>query len=919
MLRIEGDREMDLTVHRNTSSITANDGRGLAVRHVAYLRNSAREPLEALITRQRHDVTGRPVEHWDPRLYGSRPTLTTVHGLTGQPLKVDSVDSGWRLSLLGVAGEVLCRWDERGNQWRNTYDDQLRMLAVDANAQPNVEVLTYGRGDADPGKNLRGQLIKKVDPSGSIAFDSFSLHYLPLEETRTLFDGCVYTTRWRYGADGKALSQTDAGNHQQHSRYDVAGQLKQVTLQINASDSAQDILKNAQYNAAGQVIEQQLGNGMTRTWIYDQADGRLTRMKAGVPGQNLRQDLEYDYDKVGNVLSIKDHTFNPVFLANQYIDGAREFIYDPLYRLVSATGHDSPPPSSMPGRPLPNDPNNFLKYTQTFEYDTGNNLIKITHSRAVRGYTHRMRIDPSSNRGVRWKEGDPEPDFSKLFDRHGNLQALQPGQALQWNSHDELASITLIERENGLHDTETFRYSNGVRVYKRHETHTSSTSHFHEVRYLPGLEIRCRDTGEELHVITLPNVIGNVRCLHWLQGKPEDIDANQVRYCLDDSLGSSLIELDQAGRLISHEDYYPFGGTASLRADSVREVSYKTIRYSGKERDDSGLYYYGRRYFASWLQRWISADPAGTVDGLNLYEMVGSNPMSFVDRLGLTKGAALNQRVSARTTAMLEVPRTHPVPKVKGSATKQLAASEEHFKTHPDARFSKTFRSEVAVAHAGVAIEGSTPDDAIYITDFFNIPLERNITLTKAKHGVEMHRQADDSLGRDNPVTGGILRFTAPDRYTEYLSNRYIERIKDPALPVKIYRGTTSETIDLAGIEYEQTPLHPLIKNRIQGHIAASEGDLPQSSGLPAAHAEVQAANLALYIQKAQTGTTDPALIQVVTQKLQGAIAAQAFPACFNCTHILLESYDNTSAFDVLTGRTATTRSQWNSAIVEYR
>lgn len=910
---------MDLTVHRNTPSVTAYDGRGLVVRQMAYLRKSAGAPVQTLITRQSHDVAGRPVAHWDPRLYGSRPNLRTIHGLAGQPLKVDSVDSGWRLSLPGLAGEVLHRWDERGNQWRNTYDDQLRLLAVGINAETNVEVLTYANADADSGHNLCGQLTKKVDPSGALQFSSFNLHYLPFAETRTLFDGDTYTTRWLYSADGKALSQTDAGNHQQRSRYDIAGQLKQVMLQIDAIGPAQDILKDAQYNAAGQVIEQQLGNGVTKIWIYDQADGRLTNMKAGVPGQALRQDLEYGYDKVGNVLCIKDHTFKPVFFANQHIDGTREFTYDSLYRLTSATGHDTTPTSGIPGRPLPNDPNNLLNYAQTFEYNTGGSLIKLTHSRAVGGYTHEMRIDPSSNRGVRWKEGDPEPDFSRWFDPHGNLQALQPGQDLHWNGRDELASITLVKRETGLDDKETYRYSNGARVYKRHETHTSSTSHFHEVRYLPGLEIRTRETGEELHVITLPNVIGNVRCLHWISGQPGDIEGDQVRYCLDDSQGSSLIELDQTARLISHENYYPFGGTSSLTAGSEREVSYKTIRYSGKEMDDSGLYYYGRRYYSPWLQRWISADPGGAVDGWNLYAMVGNNPMSFVDNLGLAKGDALTKRVSDRTTAMIAGPSTHPVPKVKGSAAKQLAANEAHFREHPDARFSKTFRSEVAVAHAGVAIKGSTPDDTIYITDTFNIPLEKDVTLSKAKHGVEVHRKADDGLGRDNPVAGGILRFSDPDQYTEYLSNRYIERSRDPALTVKVYRETTPETISLAGVEYEQTPLHPLIKNRIQDHIAASKGDLPQSSGLPAAHAEVQAANLALYIQQAQTGTTDPALIEVVTQKLQGAQAAVAFPACFNCTHILLESYDNTSAFDVLTGRTAMTRSQWNSAVVEYQ
>ncbi|WP_371906657.1 RHS repeat-associated core domain-containing protein, partial [Pseudomonas sp. HMSC08G10] len=49
----------------------------------------------------------------------------------------------------------------------------------------------------------------------------------------------------------------------------------------------------------------------------------------------------------------------------------------------------------------------------------------------------------------------------------------------------------------------------------------------------------------------------------------------------------------------------------------------------------TGLYYYGYRYYQSWAGRWLSADPAGTVDGLNLYSMVRNNPVSRLDDQGL--------------------------------------------------------------------------------------------------------------------------------------------------------------------------------------------------------------------------------------------------------------------------------------------
>lgn len=622
---------MTTSVYRRTPSLTVSDSRGLAVRQIAYLRSVAGETAAAQVTRQQYDAAGRLLAQWDPRL--SRPNLASVYGLGRAPLKVDSVDAGWRLSLPGLAGQALQRWDARGSHWRTTYDDQLRMVTVEENAQPDVETFTYANSAADAGHNLRGQLVEQLDPSGTLRFDSYGLLGQPLRETRTFHDDKAFASRRTYSPLGAVLEQIDAGDHRQQSYYDLAGQLKQVQLKINGQPGWQSVLQEAQYNAAGQVIEQQAGNGVISRWSYDPADARLQRQRAQKDQQSTLQDFEYVYDRVGNITRILDHVFTPRHFANQRVDGHREFSYDSLYRLHSASGYDDGPPSDIPGRPQPTDPNDRRNYTQTYEYDPGGNLIKLAHVREGASHTRQMFIDPASNRGVRWTPGDPAPSFDTLFDRHGNLQALQPGQGLHWNARDQLAAVTLVQRDNGPNDEEQYRYSQGARVYKRHDTHTATTSHFHEVRYLPGLEIRTRDNGEVLHVI----ILGNTRCLHWLAGKPPGIDADQLRYSLDDHLGSCLMELDQQARLISHEGYYPFGATAWMATRSALEVSYKTVRYSGKEMDVSGLYYYGARYYAPWLQRWVSADPAGDVDGLNLYGFVGNNPLRYIDVSGFSK------------------------------------------------------------------------------------------------------------------------------------------------------------------------------------------------------------------------------------------------------------------------------------------
>src|SRR5262249_29644060 len=55
-----------------------------------------------------------------------------------------------------------------------------------------------------------------------------------------------------------------------------------------------------------------------------------------------------------------------------------------------------------------------------------------------------------------------------------------------------------------------------------------------------------------------------------------------------------------------------------------------------KERDEeSGLCYHGARYYAPWLGIWTSCDPAGMVDGANLYRYSHNQPISKIDDTGL--------------------------------------------------------------------------------------------------------------------------------------------------------------------------------------------------------------------------------------------------------------------------------------------
>jgi len=67
----------------------------------------------------------------------------------------------------------------------------------------------------------------------------------------------------------------------------------------------------------------------------------------------------------------------------------------------------------------------------------------------------------------------------------------------------------------------------------------------------------------------------------------------------------------------------------------------KRYKYCGKERDnESGLYYYGARYYSAWTCRFISCDPIGIGDGVNVYAYCGNNPVGNSD----TRGTQMNNK-----------------------------------------------------------------------------------------------------------------------------------------------------------------------------------------------------------------------------------------------------------------------------------
>jgi RHS repeat-associated protein len=118
----------------------------------------------------------------------------------------------------------------------------------------------------------------------------------------------------------------------------------------------------------------------------------------------------------------------------------------------------------------------------------------------------------------------------------------------------------------------------------------------------------------------------------------------KVEFMHTDALGSVRMVTDQAGDVVSRRDYYPFGETINASVNGRSTIpTYSSSeearqRFTGKERDtESGLDYFGARYYSGSMGRFTSADPqnAGArpsaPQSWNGYSYALNNPNKFVD------------------------------------------------------------------------------------------------------------------------------------------------------------------------------------------------------------------------------------------------------------------------------------------------
>jgi RHS repeat-associated protein len=101
-------------------------------------------------------------------------------------------------------------------------------------------------------------------------------------------------------------------------------------------------------------------------------------------------------------------------------------------------------------------------------------------------------------------------------------------------------------------------------------------------------------------------------------------------YLAQDHLGTGRFVYNQAKTETASVEHLPYGDRYAATGDAPYH------EFTGKPwDDDAGLFYFPYRYYAPTIGRWTTPDPAGMIDGPNVYGYVSGSPVQKRDALGL--------------------------------------------------------------------------------------------------------------------------------------------------------------------------------------------------------------------------------------------------------------------------------------------
>jgi RHS repeat-associated protein len=607
-----------------------------------------------------YDLLSRPIRQWASDGAGQALTLRqrTDFG--------DGVDAGLTSAQAAAAnllGKAYRHYDEAGRLTLEAYDFKGNPLEKTREVIADSEILSVFGPAASNNWQVAAYRVDWQPPAGTTL----------AQRAGALLDPTVYRTSITYDALSRVKAMlypqdVESRRRQLVPAYNRAGALESVTL-----DGATFVARIA-YTAKGQRSLVAYGNGVMTRHAHDPQTFRLVRLRSERfsqpapltfhPTGTPLQDFAYQHDLAGNIIALRDRTpasgIQNTVLGTEAFD--RRFAYDPIYRLIAATGRETaamPPAPPWDDTPRSEDLTLARAYTETYDYDLVGNIAQISHQAGAGSFVRVLALAPGSNRLATVTVA--QTSYAYSYDTIGNLTDETTSRHFEWDSADRMRVFRT--QTSGAEPSVHAHYlydGGGQRVKKlvrkqggRVEVTVYIDGAFEHHRLVQAGVAQENDT---LHVIDNQNRIALVRV-----GVPFPGDASPVvAYHLGDHLGSSNITIDAGGAWTNREEYSPYGET------SFGSFARKCYRFTGKECDqESGLYYHGARYYAPWVGRWTSCDPIGP-KSRNSYQYCNGSPINLIDPDGkdpihprtgrpVTEDNAENAAAVARANSILDL------------------------------------------------------------------------------------------------------------------------------------------------------------------------------------------------------------------------------------------------------------------------
>jgi RHS repeat-associated protein len=258
----------------------------------------------------------------------------------------------------------------------------------------------------------------------------------------------------------------------------------------------------------------------------------------------------------------------------------------------------------------------------------------------------------------------PETNMSASFDAGNRMQTitLNPGKPeqkiynLNYDNNGNLTKKQLSTDANCTTDCTEYVWDARNRLTQIKQNQTTSTTYSYDVenRRIQASITQNGSTNQVSYIYAGSQAVGEVRnqqLSHSLMtGLQMDehiarialASGNQgttssVKTYLTDALGSVIAIANADQSLEVGYAYSPYGQTQKVGVENQQAGSENSSKYTGRESDTNGLYFYRARYYDPVLKRFISEDPIGLAGGPNVYSYVDGNPVTKTDPTGLTE------------------------------------------------------------------------------------------------------------------------------------------------------------------------------------------------------------------------------------------------------------------------------------------